>query len=556
MSENNTTAPALTDEQWLDLASRHANAEWNSTGYLDSIKAVCADFALLTFPRAAVPMTEDARECLMDVVSHHDNIVAGFAAQRNAATDADDSGDIAYWNHEINVAHRMQEQAKRALDAQAPAATVAETFARLPLSAEHQSALVWAIGRTRAQDELALADVLLEILNLSPVEVHPIGSVRVDLIRSANVSEVSEPVLTLSSDFEAAIDMSPGTEFHLYASPIELYESRAAVSPAPVAADGAATKDDVDALTFALGASVMIEGGEKYREALKRMLDRERAAVSPATAALPIKIPHVHIRPEDEEIGRQYYALGFVDGNRSITDAPQPARVVAPKPATADERTARDDGFFAGVCVALQVITAFDQGVMWAELVRACGTDELLQYAAHVEPEEWQLAGFEKYAFNELRKKKPKSAARASQAAAPAEAREPDETEQSIAADCYHWIAERIGTKDGYSVQEHVDAMCQVIDDCADFFHDFVGADEGGDDAAVRIAKNIRALKAGTLQDVSVRADAGEAVLAAVDRAVLAQAADFLEQKHSRLAAVTLRALLAQGAQGGKGGEA
>ncbi|MCM2546151.1 hypothetical protein ACVCII_04255 [Burkholderia glumae] len=55
MSENNTTAPALTDEQWLDLASRHANAEWNSTGYLDSIKAVCADFALLTSPRAAVP---------------------------------------------------------------------------------------------------------------------------------------------------------------------------------------------------------------------------------------------------------------------------------------------------------------------------------------------------------------------------------------------------------------------------------------------------------------------------------------------------------------------
>ncbi|MGS0980975.1 hypothetical protein [Burkholderia glumae] len=66
------------------------------------------------------------------------------------------------------------------------------------------------------------------------------------------------------------------------------------------------------------------------------LMGDERAAVSPATAALPIKIPHVHIRPEDEEIGRQYYALGFVDGNRSITDAPQPARVVAPKPATAD----------------------------------------------------------------------------------------------------------------------------------------------------------------------------------------------------------------------------
>ncbi|WP_186263332.1 hypothetical protein [Burkholderia gladioli] len=85
-------------------------------------------------------------------------------------------------------------------------------------------------------------------------------------------------------------------------------------------------------------------------------------------AALPIKIPHVHIRPEDEEIGRQYYALGFVDGSRSITDAPATAEsrapfsmdvskewcmnmarqepddgqigVGAPEPATADERAA------------------------------------------------------------------------------------------------------------------------------------------------------------------------------------------------------------------------
>lgn len=74
-----------------------------------------------------------------------------------------------------------------------------------------------------------------------------------------------------------------------------------------------------------------------------------------------------------------------------------------------------------------------------------------------------------------------------------------------------------------YSVQEHVDAMCQVIDECADFFHDFVGADEGGNDEAVRIAKNIRALKAGTLQDVSAPADAGEARLTDAARDMLAE---------------------------------
>ncbi|WP_244119442.1 hypothetical protein [Burkholderia gladioli] len=135
-----------------------------------------------------------------------------------------------------------------------------------------------------------------------------------------------------------------------------------------------------------------------------------RAAVSPATAE---QDPTTDEECPDDELAREEaYFRRWPDNDA---------------PATADERAARDDGFFAGVCVALQVITAFDQGVMWAELVRACGTDELLQYAAHVEPEEWQLAGFEKYAFNELRKKKPKAGARASQAAAPAEAGEAGE---------------------------------------------------------------------------------------------------------------------------------
>ena len=47
-------AMQITDEQWYDLAQRHANADWNSDGYLAAIKAVCADYALLA-SKAAVP---------------------------------------------------------------------------------------------------------------------------------------------------------------------------------------------------------------------------------------------------------------------------------------------------------------------------------------------------------------------------------------------------------------------------------------------------------------------------------------------------------------------
>lgn len=39
----------LTEDQWIDLATRHANADWHSAdsdGYLNAVKALCADYAV------------------------------------------------------------------------------------------------------------------------------------------------------------------------------------------------------------------------------------------------------------------------------------------------------------------------------------------------------------------------------------------------------------------------------------------------------------------------------------------------------------------------------
>ncbi|WP_242898967.1 hypothetical protein [Stenotrophomonas maltophilia] len=69
------------------------------------------------------------------------------------------------------------------------------------------------------------------------------------------------------------------------------------------------------------------------------------------------------------------------------------------------------DEFLAGICVALQCVTAQDSGVLWAEIVRAVGVDDLLQYATFIEPAEWDLAGFSKYASTELHRRKPRSKA-------------------------------------------------------------------------------------------------------------------------------------------------
>lgn len=106
---------------------------------------------------AAAPIVSapasDARKCLMDVVSHHDSIVAGFAAQRLAAEEAQDSDAAAYWKHESDVAHRMKAQAERALAAMAQPA---------PAPAEERAAFVervmgmfeaWPNGKPGPTDE-------------------------------------------------------------------------------------------------------------------------------------------------------------------------------------------------------------------------------------------------------------------------------------------------------------------------------------------------------------------------------------------------------------------
>jgi hypothetical protein len=66
------------------------------------------------------------------------------------------------------------------------------------------------------------------------------------------------------------------------------------------------------------------------------------------------------------------------------------------------------DDFLQGICVALTIISSDGDGVLWAELVKTAGVDALLQYAAHVEPEEWETAGFKRFAKAELGRSKPR----------------------------------------------------------------------------------------------------------------------------------------------------
>ena len=47
----------LTDDQWINLAQRHVNADWNSEesdGYLNAVRALCNDFRALLRPSSAI----------------------------------------------------------------------------------------------------------------------------------------------------------------------------------------------------------------------------------------------------------------------------------------------------------------------------------------------------------------------------------------------------------------------------------------------------------------------------------------------------------------------
>lgn len=62
-----------------------------------------------------------------------------------------------------------------------------------------------------------------------------------------------------------------------------------------------------------------------------------------------------------------------------------------------EREAARSEGFNAGTVAALAVLRLYDNEVQWREVLEAAGSGPVLQYAAHIEPEDWTWAGFDKY---------------------------------------------------------------------------------------------------------------------------------------------------------------
>ncbi|WP_420996293.1 hypothetical protein ACKI2N_012520 [Cupriavidus sp. 30B13] len=123
-----------------------------------------------------------------------------------------------------------------------------------------------------------------------------------------------------------------------------------------------------------------------------------------------------------------------------------PAPALSASPAAPAPAAQAKDDFLAGICVALACVQAQDHGTLWREIVRTVGEEDLLQYAAHVEPEEWELAGFANYAKLELNRNKPrKLAVSRQQPTTPAEPAASQPSAKALTADAIRLAAIQAG---------------------------------------------------------------------------------------------------------------
>lgn len=99
---------ALTNDKATELVKAYGRAVLQRNGSL-----VVSTMQDLLAYLVGTPLTDDAKECLEDVISHHDDFVRAceFAKLGESGEDG-----VSYWTHQVNVLNRMKEQAESVLD--------------------------------------------------------------------------------------------------------------------------------------------------------------------------------------------------------------------------------------------------------------------------------------------------------------------------------------------------------------------------------------------------------------------------------------------------------
>lgn len=99
---------ALTNDKATELVKAYGRAVIQRNGFL-----VASTMQDILAYLVGIPLTNDVKECLEDVISHHDDFVKAceFAKLGESGEDG-----VSYWTHQVSVLNRMKEQAESALD--------------------------------------------------------------------------------------------------------------------------------------------------------------------------------------------------------------------------------------------------------------------------------------------------------------------------------------------------------------------------------------------------------------------------------------------------------
>ncbi|WP_175760470.1 hypothetical protein [Burkholderia anthina] len=217
------------DEKSAFALVRKAILAANRGGDIDICALIAADNILSVFASRA-PRTEvvgavlsgDARECLMDVVSHHGDFVLACEHARDDASDADSA---AYMQKQIDALDRMKVQAERAL---------AEPSADAAAAPADEPSQVRVTHTIATEDNAAtilhgLLDSFVEVAAAFPravIDERLAGQARLYLPAAAAGQEAVEPVAwryLTPTGWHATTDLSKVVRVSVHHEVIPLY---------------------------------------------------------------------------------------------------------------------------------------------------------------------------------------------------------------------------------------------------------------------------------------------------------------------------------------------
>lgn len=327
MTTDNSRADALTDAQIIDLIY-----ECDIPPYCELAAIDFARRLLLAVSQPAAAPIDDARECLMDVVSHHHDFVTACKSIKGELHACGAHDSAAYWQKQIDVLDRMKAQAERALatsanetGAEGPAIELLRKFMEYRDS-DYVPNVLFDCARTIIDNAMAAAAPADERASGMPDEV------RDSMMDSQYLAGVTAGWNAANADDPNAALKKIHDAYSGYLNPLRDWQKagRPGAPATPAMAD-----ERAECIAWANA-----NGFPKYHESMCAAWEERarRAAASPAAEAVTITDAEAEMLVGIKKFHTHDFGRGPELHADAITDACKRGRAAAPQPAQAGAR--------------------------------------------------------------------------------------------------------------------------------------------------------------------------------------------------------------------------